>query len=438
MKSVTRIMCAFTILLVAVLSARADTAAILGYCSLGGTQATTQGIKSTNYQLGIVPKCKVAVYLTGTTTLATIYADGNNTVLQNPFTATVTGSWLFFAAINQGYDVTLSGGTSPNAYTSPVTLNQLFPAQQVINGSSGNIASGAPYQIGAYSPTSPKQINPTNMTTDATWNNLFVPGQVSSAQLVATSAGRSALPVCPFGTNNALTVVGCQIPPGAIPGLGPDGQNGIVVAGNVNAVSLTGLGTVTPTVNSLRSSTASATGPLPNQVIAFLGNSLVQVDIGLITEFCTETGILSVTSASSPNYTAGHQCRPATNITVDGSGNVVLAVPNGDGYFQSGGRFTAYGNALVDGGCLFDSYVVTSANATTITFATAGSGATCAALASTPITSNNLLLTTSVQKFGINGATLDAWYAASGNYGFTAYKAWVQSAIAAGQTPGAD
>jgi hypothetical protein len=117
-----------------------STAAIQRHCYLGGTKAITQGLSSTNYNLGIIPACTVKVYLTGTQTLATIYADASSTPLANPFTANTTnsvdpGGWIFWAAVNTGYDVVMSGGggnpnctTAPNCYTQPATLTDLYPS----------------------------------------------------------------------------------------------------------------------------------------------------------------------------------------------------------------------------------------------------------------------------------------------------------------------
>jgi len=119
-------------ILLAPVAASAQTAAIVGFCQLGATPAKTQGANSTNNLQGLVPSCTVTVYLTGTVTKATIFADSISTPLANPFTATTKAQWTFFAAINQGYDVVLSGGTPPNNYTTPVTLTALYPAQQII------------------------------------------------------------------------------------------------------------------------------------------------------------------------------------------------------------------------------------------------------------------------------------------------------------------
>ena len=125
--------------LIFTVSASAQIAAINGYCNLGGAQSVTSGLSSSNYLLGIIPSCTVKVYLTGTTTLATIYSDSSETPLTNPFTAnaassTNPGYWLFFAAANQGYDVSLSGGISPNVYSSAVTLTGMYPGTNIVAG----------------------------------------------------------------------------------------------------------------------------------------------------------------------------------------------------------------------------------------------------------------------------------------------------------------
>jgi hypothetical protein len=126
--------------------ALAQTAAFNGYCTLGGSQSATSGLKSSNYLQGVIPHCTVTVYLTGTTNKATIYADAAGAPLTNSFTADAlpspnAGAWLFYAATGQGYDVMMSGGDSPNTYPSPVTLTDLIIGAG--GGGSGCTTSGA-------------------------------------------------------------------------------------------------------------------------------------------------------------------------------------------------------------------------------------------------------------------------------------------------------
>lgn len=107
-----------------------------GWCQTGGKNVSTQGLQSTTTVQQSYPKCTVEVFLTGTTTHATITKDKIGTPLANPFTANTDGSWLFFAADGQGYDVTMSGGTAPNVFPQPFTLTDL------INASGGSGGSG--------------------------------------------------------------------------------------------------------------------------------------------------------------------------------------------------------------------------------------------------------------------------------------------------------
>lgn len=113
-------------ILIAVLgfgTANAQNGAITGFCTSGSTQAVVSGLKSTNTLQGIIPKCTVSVYFTGTTTLAPIYSSIGGTTLANPFTANqLSGQWLFYALASANYDIVLSGGTPPNVYATPLTL----------------------------------------------------------------------------------------------------------------------------------------------------------------------------------------------------------------------------------------------------------------------------------------------------------------------------
>lgn len=115
----------------------AQTAAISGYSTLGGTQAKTQGLNSTNYLQGIIPHATITVLLTGTQTKATIYSNGSNTPLSNPFTSNDSsssnpGGWVFWASTTQAYDIVASGGIPPNTYPSPVPICvDCFPGNQV-------------------------------------------------------------------------------------------------------------------------------------------------------------------------------------------------------------------------------------------------------------------------------------------------------------------
>lgn len=79
-----------------------------GWCQQGNAIVTTSGLLSSTKVQGSYPSCTVTVYLAGTITLATIYADNSLTPKANPFTAASDGTWFFYAA-NTRYDVAFSG-----------------------------------------------------------------------------------------------------------------------------------------------------------------------------------------------------------------------------------------------------------------------------------------------------------------------------------------
>jgi len=90
---------------------------------------------------GIIPLGLVTVYLTGTTTPATIYSDSNMTVLSNPFTAKLDGSYIFW--VGSIVDIVLSGGIPPNSYPAPRTIVGVGPSGSVSGVTSINGLTGA-------------------------------------------------------------------------------------------------------------------------------------------------------------------------------------------------------------------------------------------------------------------------------------------------------
>lgn len=79
----------------------------------------TGAVKSVTNVQQSYPYCTVTVFVTGSGgTKATLYSDNGITPLSNPFTASATGFWFFYAP-NGRYDVQLSGGV--------VTAGGTFP-----------------------------------------------------------------------------------------------------------------------------------------------------------------------------------------------------------------------------------------------------------------------------------------------------------------------
>jgi len=82
---------------------------IQGYAEQGGQVATIGSASSTNKYQRSYPNATVTVYLSGTTTKATIYSNSGGTVKANPFTANANGFWHFY--VDDGrYDIRFSGG----------------------------------------------------------------------------------------------------------------------------------------------------------------------------------------------------------------------------------------------------------------------------------------------------------------------------------------
>ena len=93
-----------------------------GWCEQGGQKVTVAGQQSTTYTQQSYPNFTasgsgphVTVYLTGTTTKATIYSDNAGTPLGNPFNCSATSQYQFFAA-DGFYDLVFSG-TGISAFT---------------------------------------------------------------------------------------------------------------------------------------------------------------------------------------------------------------------------------------------------------------------------------------------------------------------------------
>lgn len=89
-----------------------------GWCQQGNQQVLVPGSSpSTTKVQRSYPACTITVYYAGTLTLAPIYSDNlaSPTPLANPFTASSTGFWFFYASGR--FDVQLSGASISPSYT---------------------------------------------------------------------------------------------------------------------------------------------------------------------------------------------------------------------------------------------------------------------------------------------------------------------------------
>lgn len=265
-----------------------STGAVDRYCDQGARNALTSGLSSSNYLQDLVPRCTVTVFLTGTTNLATIYKDANNTPLTNPFQADTNGHYLFFSAINQGLDVNLSGGYAPNIYNPPVTVVDIFPSQSFnpvagvtslsatepiqVNGAQGPVTGGVTVSCENATPSKIGCSRPDNTT--ITVNNGVLTGLSASGQLLMQ------VNPPPPGAEQAI------IYPTSVSGTG-FAQNTVSCGGSANVTS------------------CSASGPLAN------GGSLAHP---YCSSGCTSNPTITWTF-TAPSYL------PATGLTVYG-GNV--------------------------------------------------------------------------------------------------------------------
>jgi hypothetical protein len=109
---------------------------VFGWCQQGGITVTVAGfggLSTTPKSIGSYPGCTVNVYLQGTLTTATIYADDHGTSKTNSFVADlVTGYWFFY--VDDGaYDVTMSGG----GLAASTTLGDLRPNDTYLTAPGG-------------------------------------------------------------------------------------------------------------------------------------------------------------------------------------------------------------------------------------------------------------------------------------------------------------
>lgn len=101
-----------------------------GWCELGNVNTVTSGLTSATVGQGSFPQCSVAVFNHGAG-LATIYSDaGLTTPLANPFIATTSGFWTFYAAAGH-YDV-------QNASSVDVTMPMPITYSDVLLGGAGS------------------------------------------------------------------------------------------------------------------------------------------------------------------------------------------------------------------------------------------------------------------------------------------------------------
>jgi hypothetical protein len=91
--------------------------AVSNYAQQGGQAVSTNGFLSTTKVQKSYPGATVSVYLTGTSTLATLYSDSGGTAKANPFTASSTDASFLFYVDGGTYDITFSGTVVGTPFT---------------------------------------------------------------------------------------------------------------------------------------------------------------------------------------------------------------------------------------------------------------------------------------------------------------------------------
>lgn len=197
---------------------------VSGWCEQGNQQVSISGAgTSSTYWQRSHPSCTITVYDTGTVNVSTIYSDSGGTPLANPFTATSTGYWFFYAATAR-YDVVLSGA----GITSPITLGDL----QALDTT--DITVGATAWSAITNPSGNLSLSMGTNTTTFTWGNMattansfsLTDGAASSStgSLFRTFTG-AASTMKPFTATAQGTANGVQMSSAGL--LAPIGTGGI-------------------------------------------------------------------------------------------------------------------------------------------------------------------------------------------------------------------
>jgi hypothetical protein len=189
------------LLLAAVLAALALPAAsqvgsLQQWCQAGGQLVSVTGISSAWPVQASYPRCQIEVFLTGTTTPATIYSTSTLTPLANPFCANADGSWLFYAAQSSQYDVTMSNSSACNPTPTYAQLPATFTffdagvSGSGGGGSSGTVNPATKGQIGYYATTGSAISGDANITDLNGMVNILEPLGIGSAPPAGCATGQ--------------------------------------------------------------------------------------------------------------------------------------------------------------------------------------------------------------------------------------------------------
>lgn len=110
----------------------AQNGAINRFCDNGANHSSTSGLQSSNYMQGIIPQCHVAVYYTGSTILAPIYATGSDSATVSSVTILSGGNYSVCPT-----GVSFSGGSGSGAAATVACTGTAITSVTMTNPGSG-------------------------------------------------------------------------------------------------------------------------------------------------------------------------------------------------------------------------------------------------------------------------------------------------------------
>jgi hypothetical protein len=263
-----------------------------GYCLTGAVSAMVQGLPSTNKLSGVIPSCQITVYLHGTQTLATIYSTSTGIPLTNPFTASNTGYWAFYAANSSQYDVLGSGGIPPDTYPTPT----LIPGGGGGGGGGGSSPPSFSVQYalntsGQFSSDSTITINPTSHIFQAP--EIIVPGTGTGLiGITDASTGNTVYQTAPAGVTTWYWSWPATVASGCL------------------TSSATGVGTIQGCLTAFTPPTLASAVTAAGST----GGVVIPANYAGVDSFCTVvSGNPGCTNSPNPNGVAIYDQRPKAN-----------------------------------------------------------------------------------------------------------------------------
>lgn len=298
------------------------------FCQQGGKNVSTGGVLGTPKVQGSYPQCQVAVFLTGTTTPATLFSDTGGTPLANPFTAKTDGSFFFYAA-NGRYDVTISGGGLP----APFTFGDVLLSDPAGGGTTVSSITAGPGITASPSTGA--------VTVGNTWGAVPSGSQLQFVRIQPNTGNNTTFQLASLWAVSAADYnFPAMTPGGSLTGGGgsqtvtlPICPNGIVTTGlTATALYISG---GSGTAEWLRPSGGTCTpGALNGTVIISPANNhsgawTVSSATAGIDLACASSGAGAYVIVPAGSYNIFGTIRPSTGCTIDGQGTPSPSGPSG-------------------------------------------------------------------------------------------------------------